>query len=746
MKIHYKILIPMYVCLWASFLIIGISIYYITYQKNLENSFNHLQTRSDFTQIIVQNYFSEIHEKLSEFSQSPENKRNISELSKYQLQIHSQQYKNASEEINNAIAHFTQIYPEVLDIIFVDSYGIALYSLSDKLTQGIYIDNIYGKWFLPRLKQGTFISDIRLKDNSMSYVFASQPIYDEQAIFMWWVIIEFQTENLDKNILSQTSLWDTGESYILWRDGIVKTSLINNEITKFYTKILTDIYHACFENQQEKIQNVSYKNILWKQVIWRYHYLADIDMCIITEIELSEVLESTKYVTNFLILGGIWILIFVSLLIHVFIKNITWPLRYLSDKIEQIRKSGNKNITLRKFYRDEVWDLTANFQEMLQELSAIDKKIHDTVLSQTKEIRKKQKETIKLNSNLIKFEEALKKATDYIAIFNAHHEIIYINNALEKETGYALKQCLGKKSEKFWRKLEGKENMQKIWKQVEKSKLWCTEEIITNRIDWSSFMSQVHMSPILNSSNEIEFYLSIENDITQEQEVKKMKDEFISLVSHELRTPMTVIKWYTQLFLDSKIWDINQEQKKYLERIKWNSEQLISMVNDMLDIEKLNSWKMTFDYVPVNISYIIEECIEEMTPMCEEKNITLKYSKKKVPTISSDGKKIKQVLVNLIRNAYKFTPEWWSISLKTIKHKWSIKVEVIDTGIGIKKEDFSKVFQKFWQVDSQLQKQHKWTWLWLNICQMIVENLGWKIGFNSIHKSWSTFYFELPTS
>ena|GEM_PF-6396356 len=253
---------------------------------------------------------------------------------------------------------------------------------------------------------------------------------------------------------------------------------------------------------------------------------------------------------------------------------------------------------------------------MIHELNITDQQIQKKVISQTKEIRRKQKD-------LLKFEEALGKASDYIAIFDHKCRIVYINKSLEKETGFTLLECMGQHAYQFWRRDEGEEKMAKVWRKIQKTKKSVTIEMTTSRKNKTNFVSDAHISPILNDIGEIVFYLSIENDITKEKQVKKMKDEFISLVSHELRTPMTVIGGFSKLFLEEKFGSINSEQRKYLERIDSNIKYLIHMVNDMLDIEKLNSGKIEFHYESFDIYTLLDNLTQELLFMCEKKKIHL---------------------------------------------------------------------------------------------------------------------------
>ncbi len=720
------------------------STYVIVYQNNLQNGSDHLQTRSELKLNEVNNFLNELTEKLTEFSSSSENIEAVKILSKFQRNKQAVEYKKALSTLRNNIIHFRTIHPNIQDIIFADVFGITVYSMSSEENIGNFIENVYGKGFLKRSQESLFISDIRLKDNSnpdSSFIFASKPI-QENTWTIWSLIIEMDSRSLDSILSLSSWLWNTWETYIIGRDGLIKTDRKNFNFMKFSTEINPYAFEGCFDTDNIQIWLKQYINIIGEKVIWKQKYIPEIDMCLITEIYVDEVLSTAKDILFILIVWSMIMFLWMSFLIRAFIKNITSPLLYLTEKVEQVWK-WNKNILLNIQSDDEIWDLTKSFQSMLMELRITDKNIQKKVDKQTKEIQQKQRETEILNKDLLKFQEALKEASDYIAILDPNGRIVYTNTSLEKETGYKLEECLWKHPYDFWRRWEKKDKVKGIWKKVATTKSAIVIDLFTTRKDGTHFISEVHISPILNKAWEIIFYLTIENDITQETAVKKMKDDFISLVSHELRTPMTVIKGFSKILLDENSWTLNTDQKKYLWRIYSNVNYLISMVNDMLDIEKLNSGKMSFQCKDFNIHELLLDMKEELDPMCADKKITLNVTGKK-QIIHSDEEKIKQVLINLIRNAYKFTPEHGKIKIILSKKKQAVKIEVIDTWVWIKEEDFGKIFQKFGQVDWPLQKQHEGTWLGLNICQLIIEKLWWEIKFSSKYEHGSNFYFTLP--
>ena len=231
------------------------------------------------------------------------------------------------------------------------------------------------------------------------------------------------------------------------------------------------------------------------------------------------------------------------------------------------------------------------------------------------------------------------------------------------------------------------------------------------------------------------------------EEANRMKDEFISIASHELRTPMTSIKWYLSMILDEDYWEISDDLKSAVDVMYSSSQRLIGMINDMLDISKLESWQMEFHRDDFSLNWLIHTTYEEMKWFAYEKKLTLieEYDSGKEYTAHADEEKVREVIINLIWNAFKFTKEWWSVTIRLSNWQpWIAKIEVIDTGIWIKEEDFSKVFEKFVQVESHLTRKDQWTWLGLPLSKALIELMGWNLGLTSKLWEWSNFYFTIP--
>lgn len=228
---------------------------------------------------------------------------------------------------------------------------------------------------------------------------------------------------------------------------------------------------------------------------------------------------------------------------------------------------------------------------------------------------------------------------------------------------------------------------------------------------------------------------------------KKKNDEYISIVWHELRTPLTSIRWYISMILEWDMWDISDEARKWLNHCYDSSVRLIKLVNDVLALSKIDSWKMEYYMKDISIVSLLKSVYNDVFLEVENKWIELNIEidkNLKEEYINIDEDKIKQVFINLVSNASKFTDVWWKIVIKATKKLNEVKFEIIDNGIWIPKEKIKDIFTKFSQIESSLQRQNtSWLGLWLALCKSFLKDFNSSIKVKSKLWEWSNFNFKL---
>ena len=242
--------------------------------------------------------------------------------------------------------------------------------------------------------------------------------------------------------------------------------------------------------------------------------------------------------------------------------------------------------------------------------------------------------------------------------------------------------------------------------------------------------------------------LKIIHDVTREKFIEKLKSEFISIAAHQLRTPLSTLKWTFRMLLDGELGKLSSEQKKFLENSYKANEQMIALVDDLLNVSKIEEGKFLAKFSSQSIEDLVEEIIQERKVALDEKNITFKFIKPKnpLPKIKVDAEKLKLAISNILDNAIKYTPSNGKISVYISKEDNYVRVEIEDNGMGIPKEEKSRIFEKFFRGKKAILKDPYGTGLGLFITKNIIEAHRGKIYFKSKEGKGSSFWFELPIS
>jgi signal transduction histidine kinase/CheY-like chemotaxis protein len=257
---------------------------------------------------------------------------------------------------------------------------------------------------------------------------------------------------------------------------------------------------------------------------------------------------------------------------------------------------------------------------------------------------------------------------------------------------------------------------------------------------------QLYSTPV---RDEQEFLgrLFVFRDVTHEREVDRMKTEFVSLVSHELRTPLTSIKGYTELVLDGDAGEINEEAQEYLGIVFSNAERLVALVNDLLDLSRIESGRIQIKSEPVDLNEIIQTVVVSMQQKIKEKGQSLEVVIDPQATqVVGDKDKLIQALTNYVSNAYKYSPAGGDIRIQVSKQDDFARVSVRDTGYGISPEDQARLFTRFYRVDNSMTREIGGTGLGLSIVKQLIELQGGEVSVESAPNEGSTFSFSVPLS
>lgn len=403
-----------------------------------------------------------------------------------------------------------------------------------------------------------------------------------------------------------------------------------------------------------------------------------------------------------------------------------------------------------------------------------------------------------LKENAKLFEATVVNANDGVIITDADLEngphIIYVNDAFSRISGYEIHEIIGKTPRILQGQDTDRETLDRLKKCLQKGKPF-KGELKNYTKDGDAYWLDVSIMPIYNEEKQLTHFTAIERNITDrknfekdllkekeiaEREIRERlriesqmqeyadklelmrfdaldakkkaeaasqaKSDFLANMSHELRTPMNGIIGMTEMLLFS---DLNEDQKENTEAIHRSSENLLSILNDILDISKIEAGELDIEYVPFHLNTALRQVIQLFIPLAEDRGLQLgmEYDETAPDIITADLGRIQQVLRNLINNALKFT-ESGSITLITRVTKkdgepW-IYFAVEDTGIGIPQDKLDTIFEKFTQADASVTRRFGGTGLGLAITQNLVQLMNGEIGVDSIANEGSTFWFQIP--
>ena len=348
-------------------------------------------------------------------------------------------------------------------------------------------------------------------------------------------------------------------------------------------------------------------------------------------------------------------------------------------------------------------------------------------------------------------ENLVENAADIILSTDLEDKILTWNRGAEVTLGYSKEEVIGKHLSMLLPPQRVHE-LAEMRAKVELSGALRDIEVASNRKDGAAIYLSLSVSPITGIDGKIAGFLRVAKDITEKKryerrlkELDKLKSDFVSNVSHELRTPLTAIKGSVDNMLDGLTGDLNEKQSRYLVRIKSNTDRLARLINDLLDLSKIEAG-IKLKPTNLDLATIAREVIESLRPLAAEKLITITIeSPESALDAWADPDRIAEILMNLLGNAIKFTPNDGTVSLSLQRNgtEW-VEVSVADTGPGIPSEEANRIFDKFYQVTQAKNQKAVGTGLGLTITKALVEMHGGRIWLESEVGKGSIFSFTLP--
>ena len=356
-------------------------------------------------------------------------------------------------------------------------------------------------------------------------------------------------------------------------------------------------------------------------------------------------------------------------------------------------------------------------------------------------------------------EDVLSISDEWLWRTNERFIIIDVSKNFSRATGLEYSEILGRSYREFQKDLEfHQEKWNRLLEYVRSKQPFQDLEFIFSYPDRADQIFNLHGKPVFDIGGNFRGYQGIGRDITEDYKQReklakamveaeagnKTKADFLATMSHEIRTPLNGVLGMNALLLGTSL---TPEQKHYAVSTQESGERLLNLLNDILDLSKLETVGLNFEAIDFDLEVLMLDTLLLFAPKAHEKGLSLSYT---LPDalrqgVRSDPNRLRQVLTNLVSNAVKFT-ERGVISLhvsikKETLHGYSLRFEVIDSGIGISHENQKDLFQKFTQADMSTARKYGGTGLGLAICKQIVERMEGDVGFESTVGFGSTFWF-----
>jgi len=411
--------------------------------------------------------------------------------------------------------------------------------------------------------------------------------------------------------------------------------------------------------------------------------------------------------------------IFTSVLIS---RNLNRSLKKLVKGTEAISR-GNLDFKIKIKPTDEIGELADYFNQMTQNL----RETRNNLLTE----KNRTGATI---TSLI----------DGLIMFDRESKIALVNPEAEVMFGIRAKNLIGK----TLKELTHLSNLNKLSQLIErpvKRALFKKELFLKEPIER---VLEITTTPVIDAEGANIGFIVVLHDITREKAIDKMKSEFISITAHQLRTPLSAIKWCFQMVIEGDLGEISKEQKEILQKGYLSNERMIKIVNDLLNVSRIEEGKFLYNLSLVSLEDIIKNSIKDLEHTIKEKHIgfTLLKPLTPLPNITVDSQKISLAFQNLLANAIQYTPKEGRVIVIVSMEKNKEKIEVIvkDTGVGIPIEQQKKIFTKFFRGDNAIRMQPEGSGMGLFLTKNIIERHGGKIWFESEEGKGSTFHFTLP--
>ncbi len=376
---------------------------------------------------------------------------------------------------------------------------------------------------------------------------------------------------------------------------------------------------------------------------------------------------------------------------------------------------------------------------------------------------------------------ALESAANAILITSRWGAITWVNPAFTRLTGYRIEEVVGQNPRMLKSGTQPPSVYEEMWKTILAGQVW-RGELTNRRKDGSFYEEEMTITPVRDSRGEISHFVSIKQDVSarrraeseirklneelerrvrdrtwelelanreldsrrlEAERVSKFKDQFLSTMSHELRTPLNAVLGFSELLMDETYGILSDTQRRYLGHIRTGGQHLVRLVNEVLDLSRIEAGRMELVLTDLSLDPIVEEALETVRALVSQKSLHMSHDVEPGLIVHADGARLSQILLNFLGNAIKFTPAGGRIELNARMESGTVRVEVCDSGPGVPPEEQEKIFEAFYRL-RRGETSAEGTGLGLAITKRLVELQHGTLGLESEVGKGSCFYFLIP--
>jgi PAS domain S-box-containing protein len=440
--------------------------------------------------------------------------------------------------------------------------------------------------------------------------------------------------------------------------------------------------------------------------------------------------ESLRYIVIFLLFAGLMIGAGCKLLLD---KEVVSRIVAIDNFVEKVGKDESSSERFSMDGDDELSRLSEGINQMLDRLKMTSDKI---------KIQEREKNVI-LNS-----------LSEMVVFMDPDLKILWMNKASLGHLNLKFEDIIGHRYEEIYSLYHKNSGKSPVLKAIESGSEELGEVVTPDGKVW-----MIRASLVKDENGKITGVLQTGLDITEHKRseekliqakleaeaANRTKSEFLANISHELRTPLNSVIGFSDILLERVFGELNDKQLKYINNISTSGKHLLKLINDILDLSKVEAGKMELHYSEFSIYSVLEEVKVVFIPLAQTKSLDIDfYVKSEFTTLEADRSRLIQILYNLGSNAIKFTPEGGKVTISCTKSGNLVLISVTDTGIGISAEDQRKIFQPFTQIDASSSRQYCGTGLGLALVKKIVNLHQGDIWVESATGKGSTFTFSIP--